>query len=146
MSNTWPLPVFSRERLQQQQHLFKSNLLVNVTGLMAAATNEIMGCTLFYCKKIWELSNMVNKHFRCRVWQAQILDVIHCHLLLKHPCDVCKIIRHENTYWNLQWYACHLILKLLYVSYRLLPQPFWTHWRETIHLMRVWCVCSVTAW
>ena len=33
----------------------------------------------------------------CRVWQAQILDVIHCHLLLEHPCDVYKIIRHENA-------------------------------------------------
>ena len=37
-------------------------------------------------------------HFRCRVWhwQAQILDVIRCHLLLKHPCDVDKI-RPENA-------------------------------------------------
>ena len=39
----------------------------------------------------------VNMHIRCRVWQAQILDVIRCHLLLEHPCDVYKNIRHENA-------------------------------------------------
>ena len=40
---------------------------------------------------------VVNMHFRCRVWQAQILNGIRCHLLLEQLCDVYKIIRHENA-------------------------------------------------
>ena len=43
------------------------------------------------------IKKTVNMHFRCRAWQAQILDVISNHLLLVHPCDVYKFIRHENT-------------------------------------------------
>ena len=59
----------------------------------------------------------VNMHFRCRVWQAQILDVIRCHLLLEHPCDVLRTLGMKTpTYWNLQWCSCRLLLKFLYVS------------------------------
>ena len=39
----------------------------------------------------------VNIHFRCRAWQAQIIDVIHSDLLLEHPCNVRKVIACENA-------------------------------------------------
>ena len=35
--------------------------------------------------------------FRCRVWVAQILDVIHHDLLLQHHSDLYRVIRHENA-------------------------------------------------
>ena len=44
-------------------------------------------------------------YFRCMVWQAQILDLIHC--AQQQPSDLCEVIRHENAcyqYQRLQWY------------------------------------------
>ena len=66
----------------------------------------------------WLSQSQLNMHFRCRVWQAQILDVTHCRWLLAHPCYVYKVIWHENaiiTCWHLLWSSCHLLLKLLYL-------------------------------
>ena len=68
----------------------------------------------------------VNMHFRCRVRQAQILDVIRCHLFdlmiyleLEHPCYVYnyKITRHEHT--NLLKLLKSTVLLLSLTSYNL---------------------------
>ena len=58
---------------------------------------------VFTCVVLYRVR--VNMYFRCMVWQAQILDFIHC--ALQHPSDLCEVIRHDNTsYQCLQWYDC----------------------------------------
>ena len=49
--------------------------------------HETTSDSIMFCGKTKFPSSvvLVNMHFRCRVWQAQILDVIRCHLLLEHP-------------------------------------------------------------
>ena len=58
------------------------------------------------CLNIW-----VNMHFRCRVWQVRILDVIHHVLLMQHCSDLYEVMRHKNaTHRHLPWYSsCHLM-------------------------------------
>ena len=69
---------------------------------------------------------------KVQVWPAQILDVICCDLLLKHPCGVYKIIRCENT--NLMTLSVPsntgnsgIVFHYVYINcytYHLLPKPF----------------------
>ena len=65
-------------------------------------------------------------HFRCRVWQAQILDVIHCVLLLQHHSDLYEVSRHKvATYDILSGFLLVIYcVELLYN--RLLCRPFGT--------------------
>ena len=85
-------------------------------------------------------------HFRCRVWQAQILEVIRCHLLLEHPCDVYKIIRHENANLLKSPVVFLSFTKLLYVSSAASAILNSSKGDNSFRLMRERYVCSVTAW
>ena len=63
-------------------------------------------------------------HFRCRVWQAQIVDHV---LLLQHCSDLYEVMRHKNAaHQHLQWYfSCHLLHQDAGMpDHRLLCQPF----------------------
>lgn len=68
-------------------------------------------------KELYRGGKLVNMHFRCRVWLAQILDVIHCDLFLGHLCDIYKVIRHENA--NLFTFSV-----VYCCTHHLLRQPF----------------------
>ena len=73
-------------------------------------------------------------NLRCRVWRAHILDVVHCDLLLKYLCDVCKIFQHKTA--NL------LTSSLVFLSFTIrIPVPIiccLSHFeltrRKTVHL------------
>ena len=68
----------------------------DISGQLLLRTSDL---TLRYQYHLSCVTSIKSMHFRCRVWhwQAQILDVIRCRLLLEHPCDIYKIIRHENA-------------------------------------------------
>ena len=51
----------------------------------------------------------VNVHFRCRAWQARILDADRCDLLREDSSDVYKAVRHENT----DLWTCSVLVALV---------------------------------
>ena len=105
--------------LIKQYKLMKLNLNTVITNIN---TNNSALLMFLLARKILPLlvcctqpppQNNFGKHalqFRWRVWQAQIIimDVIRCHLLMEHSCNVYKIIRHENT--NLLKYSMVFLL------------------------------------
>ena len=51
--------------------------------------------------QVLRLSDGINVHFRCWVWQAQILDVIHRVLLLQHHSDLYEASRHKVATYDI---------------------------------------------
>ena len=59
------------------------------------------------------LNIWVHMHFRCRVWQVQILDVIQRVLLLQHCSNLYEVTFHKkNAAHRHLWHSCRLLRRV----------------------------------
>ena len=80
-----------------------------------------------------------NPQFRCRAWQAQILDVIHCAQLQEQPWNACEVTGRWKASLTCQQFRCYSFccflhrLEVARPTCRLLRPPFWVQIQNVMH-------------